>query len=109
MSVCVWGGVVHFDLHPYSPLVANQVDAERVGGDLYEARQGQVGVEVPAQVTGTQSQAVVHQAAHKPAGGGKGQKGALMRICRGSQCRFSRLRSASSNGSNSPANIAILI
>lgn len=49
------GGLVHFNLHPYSPLVVNQVDAERVGGDLYEARQGQVGVEVPAQVTCTQS------------------------------------------------------
>lgn len=106
--MCVGGGV-HFNLHPYSPFVVNQVDAERVGGDLYEARQGQVGVEVPAQVTCTQSQAVVHQAAHEPVGGGKGQKGMLMRICQGSQCQFSTLRSASSHGADSPTNISILI
>lgn len=66
-------GGLHFNLQPYSPPVVNQVDAQRVGGDLNEARQGQVGVEVPAQVTRTQSQAVVYQAAHEPAGG-KGQR-----------------------------------
>lgn len=51
---------------PHSPLLVNQVDADRVRRELYEARQGQVGIDISAQVTCAQSEAIIHQAAHEP-------------------------------------------
>lgn len=42
--VCILYGALH--IHLYSPFLVNQVDAERIGWDLYEARQGQVGINI---------------------------------------------------------------
>lgn len=53
-------------IHPYSPFLVNQVDADRVRRNLYEAGQGQAGINISAQITCAQSEAIVHQAAHEP-------------------------------------------
>lgn len=65
-------GALHTQL--YSPFLVNQVDADRVRRNLYEARQGQVGINTSAEIACTQSEAVVHQAAHEPAVGVKDKR-----------------------------------
>lgn len=62
----------HF--HLYSPCLVNQVDADRVRRNLYEAGQGQVGINASAQVARAQGEAIVHQAAYKPAVGVKDKR-----------------------------------
>lgn len=50
-----------------SPVLVDEVDAERVGGQLHQPIHGHVDVAAPRRLPGPQGQAVVHQAAGVPA------------------------------------------
>lgn len=51
----------------FSPVLVNEVDAERVGGQLHQAIHGYIKVTVTRRLTGPQSQTIVHQTACIPA------------------------------------------